>query len=42
VEREIRRYLELEMSMAGVDQDDKEDVSTDEEDSTAKALAVEV
>jgi hypothetical protein len=40
VEREIRRYLESEMSMAGVDQDDKEDVSsTDEEDSTAKALA---
>jgi TBCC domain-containing protein 1 len=32
VEREVRRHLELELLMAGADQDDKEDASTDEEE----------
>ena len=32
VEREVRRNLELELLMAGADQDEKEDVSTDEEE----------
>ena len=35
VEREVRRHLELELLMAGVDVDDKEDVSTDDEETTA-------
>jgi len=39
VERELRRHLELELLMAGVDQDDKEEVSTDEEESATSALA---
>ena len=32
VEREVRRHLELELLMAGVEIDDKEEVSTDEEE----------
>jgi TBCC domain-containing protein 1 len=39
VEREVRRHLELELLMAGADQDDKEDVSTDEEEAATVALA---
>jgi hypothetical protein len=39
VEREVRRHLELELLMAGADQDDKEDVSTDEEEAATAALA---
>jgi len=39
VERELRRYLELELLMAGRDKDEKEDVSTDEEESAVSALA---
>jgi hypothetical protein len=32
VEREVRRHLELELLMAGAEMDEKEDVSTDEEE----------
>jgi len=39
VEREVRRHLELELLMAGGDQDNKEDVSTDDEEATSSALA---
>lgn len=39
VEREIRRHLELELLMSGLDHDDKEDVSTDEEEAAVSALA---
>jgi TBCC domain-containing protein 1 len=39
VEREVRRHLELELLMAGADTDDKEDVSTDEEEAATAALA---
>lgn len=39
VERELRRHLETELLMAGADHDDKEDVSTDDEESTSSALA---
>jgi hypothetical protein len=38
VERELRRHLELELLMAGADQDEKEDVSTDEEEAAATAM----
>ena len=38
VEREVRRHLELELLMAGADQDDKEDVSTDEEEAATAAM----
>jgi hypothetical protein len=38
VEREVRRHLELELLMAGADQDANEDVSTDEEDSATAAM----
>jgi len=38
VEREIRRHLELELLMSGMDVDEKEDVSTDDEDSITKSL----
>ena len=38
VERELRRHLELELLMAGADRDEKEDVSTDEEDAAAVAI----
>eukprot|EP00529_Nitzschia_sp_RCC80_P017233 CAMPEP_0113519060 /NCGR_PEP_ID=MMETSP0014_2-20120614/43318_1 /TAXON_ID=2857 /ORGANISM="Nitzschia sp." /LENGTH=830 /DNA_ID=CAMNT_0000416753 /DNA_START=154 /DNA_END=2646 /DNA_ORIENTATION=- /assembly_acc=CAM_ASM_000159 len=34
VEREIRRHLELELLMAGAEMDDKEDVSTDDEETS--------
>jgi Tubulin binding cofactor C len=39
VEREIRRHLELELLMAGGDQDSKEDLSTDDEEAASTALA---
>ena len=39
VEREVRRNLELELLMAGADQDDKEDLSTDEEEAATAALS---
>jgi TBCC domain-containing protein 1 len=39
VEREIRRHLELELLMAGADKDEKEDISTDEEEAATSALA---
>lgn len=39
VEREIQKHLELELLMAGGDQDDKEDVSTDDEEAASSALA---
>ena len=35
---EVRRHLELELLMAGADQDDKEDVSTDEEEAATAAM----
>lgn len=40
VEREIRRHLELELLMAGAEMDDKEDVSTDDEDAGGMASAI--
>ena len=39
VEQEVRRHLELELLMAGNDQDDKEDVSTDEDEATTTAFS---
>lgn len=39
VEREVRRHLELELLMTRGDQDDKEDISTDDEEATSSALA---
>lgn len=39
VEREVRRNLELELLMSGSDEDDKEDVSTDDEDSATAAFS---
>jgi hypothetical protein len=39
VEREVRRHLELELLMAGADQDEKEDVSTDDEEAATSAMA---
>lgn len=39
VEREVRRHLELELFMAGADQDEKEDVSTEEEEAAVAALS---
>lgn len=39
VEREVRRNLELELLMAGSDEDDKEDVSTDEEEAATAAFS---
>lgn len=39
VERDIRRHLELELLMSGLDQDDKEDLSTDDEESASTALS---
>ena len=38
VEREVRRNLELELLMSGSDEDDKEDVSTDEEEAATSAF----
>lgn len=37
VEREIRRHLELELLMAGVEMDDKEDMSTDDEETAVSS-----
>ena len=37
VEREVRRHLELELLMAGAEMDDKEDVSTDEEEAAVSS-----
>ena len=37
VEREIRRHLETELSMSGADKDEKEDVSTDDEEAAASS-----
>ena len=39
VEREVRRNLELELLMAGSDEDDKEDVSTDDEEASSAAFS---
>eukprot|EP00934_Nitzschia_sp_Nitz4_P009411 Nitzschia sp. Nitz4//scaffold119_size111653//82438//84811//NITZ4_004205-RA/size111653-augustus-gene-0.215-mRNA-1//1//CDS//3329533881//9401//frame0 len=39
VEREVRRHLELELLMAGSDEDDREDVSTDDEEAAAVAFS---
>jgi TBCC domain-containing protein 1 len=39
VEREIRRNLELELLMSGSDEDDKEDLSTDDEEAAATAFS---
>lgn len=39
VERELRRHLEMELSLAGADKDDKEDISTDDEEAASSALA---
>ncbi len=38
VEREVRRNLELDLLMSGSDEDDKEDVSTDEEEAATAAF----
>ena len=40
VEREIRRHLELELLMAGAEMDDKEDVSTDDEETSGVTSAI--
>lgn len=40
VEREIRRHLELELLMAGAEMDDKEDVSTDDEEAGGVTSAI--
>jgi TBCC domain-containing protein 1 len=37
VEREVRRHLELELLMAGAEMDDKEDVSTDDEEAAVSS-----
>jgi hypothetical protein len=37
VEREVRRHLELELLMAGVEIDDKEEVSTDDEETAVSS-----
>jgi Tubulin binding cofactor C len=39
VEREVRRNLELELLMSGSDEDDKEDISTDDEEGASAAFS---